>query len=75
MRGRASIAAFVAGGDKALINEVKDASSLWKLRRDASPDGDALALRAMREFVPVIEALWGDGDYNAAVTQSDRLNA
>ena len=65
----------VAGGDKALVNAVKDASSLWKLRQDAPPDGDALARRAMHEFVPVIEALWGDGDYNAAVTQSDRLNA
>ena len=49
---------------------MKDASSLWKLRQDAPPDGDALARRATGDFVPVIDALWGLGYYNAAVTIS-----
>ncbi len=60
----------VEGGDKALTNAVKDASSLYRLRQDASPDGDALARRAMGDFVPVIDALWGLGYYNATVTIS-----
>ena len=58
----------VAGGDSALENAVKDASSLYKLRQDAPPDGDALARRAERDFVPIIDALWGAGYYNATVT-------
>jgi translocation and assembly module TamA len=60
----------LAGGDKALTNVVRDASSLYKLRQDAPPDGDALARRAMANFVPVIDALWGAGYYNATVTIS-----
>ncbi len=65
-----SVTIDIAGGDSALINAVKDASSLWKLRQDAPPDGDALARRAVRDFVPVIEALWGHGYYNATATIS-----
>ncbi len=65
----------VAGADSGLANAVKDASSLYKLRQDAPPDGDALARRAELDFVPVIDALWGAGYYNAAVTISiDRTN-
>ena len=60
----------VAGGDRTLTNAVKDASSLYKLRQDAPPDGDALARRAGRDFVPMIDALWGAGYYNANVTIS-----
>ena len=65
-----SVTVDVAGGEKALVNAVKDASSLYALRRDGPPDGDALAWRATRDFVPVIDALWGAGYYNAAVTIS-----
>ena len=60
----------VEGGDKALASAVKDASSLWKQRQDAPPDGDTLARRATRDFAPVIDALWGLGYYNAVVTIS-----
>jgi translocation and assembly module TamA len=60
----------VAGGDSALKNTVMDASSLYKLRKDAPPDGEALARRALSDFGPVIDALWGAGYYNAAVTIS-----
>jgi translocation and assembly module TamA len=60
----------VAGGDRALTNAVKDASSLYKLRKDAPPDGEALARRAASDFAPVIDALWGAGYYNARVTIS-----
>src|SRR5260370_1066340 len=58
----------VAGGDKALKNAVMDASSLYKLRKDAPLDGEALARRATSDFGPVIDALWGAGYYNATVT-------
>ena len=60
----------VTRGDRALKNAVIDASSLYKLRKDAPPDGEALARRAMSDFGPVIDALWGAGYYNAAVTIS-----
>ena len=47
---------------------MKDASSLYSLRKDAPPDGEALARRAQSDFAPVIDALWGAGYYNAKVT-------
>ena len=49
---------------------MRDASSLYSLRKDAPPDGEALARRAESDFAPVIDALWGAGYYNAAVTIS-----
>ncbi len=58
----------VAGDQSALKDAVKDASSLYRLRKDAPPDGEALARRAESDFAPVIDALWGAGYYNAAVT-------
>ena len=65
----------VDGGDSALKNAVMDASSLYKLRKDAPPDGDALARRAESDFGPIIDAMWGAGYYDASVTISiDRAN-
>jgi translocation and assembly module TamA len=58
----------VAGDQSALKDVVKDASSLYRLRKDAPPDGEALARRAETDFAPVVDALWGAGYYNAAVT-------
>ena len=60
----------VEGGDGSLKNAVQDASSLYKLRKDAPPDGDALARRAESDFGPIIDAMWGAGYYNATVTIS-----
>src|SRR5579872_1205039 len=60
----------VVGGDKALKNAVQDASSLYKLRKDAPPDGDALARRAESDFGPIVDAMWGAGYYDAAITIS-----
>ena len=51
-------------------NAIKDASSLYKLRTDPPPDGDALARRAQGDFGPIIDAMWGAGYYDAAVTIS-----
>ena len=64
------VAVDVAGGDKGLKSAVQDASSLYKLRKDAPPDGDALARRSESDFGPIIDALWGAGYYDAAVTIS-----
>ena len=60
----------VAGDSSGLKDAVKDASSLYSLRKDAPADGEALARRAQSDFAPVIDALWGAGYYNAAVTIS-----
>ena len=65
-----SVTVDVVGGDGALTNAVKDASSLYKLRKDPPPDGDALARRAQGDFGPIIDALWGAGYYDATVTIS-----
>jgi translocation and assembly module TamA len=65
-----SVAIDVAGDDSGIRNAVTDASSLYKLRKDAPPDGEALARRAESDFKPVIDALWGAGYYNATVTIS-----
>ena len=58
----------VAGGDRGLARAVKDASSLYKLIKDAPPDGESLARRTTSDFAPLIDALWGAGYYNATVT-------
>ena len=60
----------VRGGDSGLKNGVMDASSVYKLRTDAPPDGDALARRAQSDFGPIIDAMWGAGYYDATVTIS-----
>ena len=58
----------VAGNPSGLKDAVRDASSLYSLRKDAPADGEALARRAQSDFAPVIDALWGAGYYNASVT-------
>jgi translocation and assembly module TamA len=58
----------VEGDASALKDAVRDASSLYSLRKDAPADGETLARRAESDFAPIIDALWGAGYYNAAVT-------
>jgi translocation and assembly module TamA len=58
----------VAGDPSGLKDAVRDASSLYSLRKDAPADGEALARRAQSDFAPIIDALWGAGYYNASVT-------
>jgi translocation and assembly module TamA len=60
----------VADGDANLATVARDASSLYKLRADSPPDGDGLARRAMRDFAPLVDALWAEGYYDANVTIS-----
>ena len=42
----------IVAGDNALVATARDASSLYKLRKDAPPDGDALARRSAKDFAP-----------------------
>ena len=63
-----SVTVDIAGGDGSPINAVKDASSLYSLRQEPAPDGDSLARRALRDFAPMVDALWGAGYYNASVS-------
>ena len=48
----------VRPADGALTSAIKDASSLYKLRADPPPDGDALARRSQGDFGPIIDAMW-----------------
>ena len=57
----------VEGDDKDVAAAAKDASTLYRLRKDAPPDGDFLARRAAKDFAPLIDALWGKGYYEANV--------
>jgi translocation and assembly module TamA len=65
-----SYAVTIDGGEGSLKNAIQDASSLYQLRKDAPPDGEALARRAESDFGPIIDAMWGAGYYNGAVTIS-----
>jgi translocation and assembly module TamA len=58
----------VAGDPSGLKDAVRDASTLYSLRKDAPADGEALARRAESDFAPLVDALWGAGYYNATVT-------
>lgn len=57
----------VVGTSSSVKNAVRDTSSLYRLRDDPPPDGDALARRARSDFGPILDALWGAGYYNATV--------
>ena len=54
--------------DALAVDPLRDASSLYSLRKDAPPDGFALALRARRDVAPLVDALWSQGYYEAAVS-------
>ena len=58
----------VKGGDGATASTAQDASILYKLRKDAPPDGDALARRAAKDFEPLVDALWASGYYDVDVS-------
>lgn len=58
----------VKGGDGATTSTMQGASILYKLRKDAPPDGDSLARRATKDFEPLIDALWASGYYDANVS-------
>ena len=62
-----SVTIDVVGDAGGVKDAVMEASSLYKLRKDPPPDGDALARRATNDFGPILDALWGLGYYNGTV--------
>lgn len=54
-------------GSGVSVGTLRDASSLYSLRKDPPPDGFSLALRARRDFAPLVDALWSQGFYDAQV--------
>src|ERR1019366_346165 len=61
---------FVVHGDDGVQDALQDSSNFYKLRQDPPPDGDSLAQRLERDFAPMIDALWGEGYYNARIFAS-----
>ncbi|WP_343039302.1 autotransporter assembly complex family protein [Microvirga makkahensis] len=57
----------VAGGDKDLVQVLKDASTLQSLKGDPPPDAEALVRRAEADLPRLNDALWGAGYYNARI--------
>lgn len=62
-----AIAFDAPGASSKLIEALREASTLYKLRQDAPPDGGSLVQRAAGDFAPLIDALWGAGYYGATV--------
>lgn len=60
--------AFEADGKKALASALRSASTLYRLRADAPPDGASLAQRAAIDIAPLMDAMWAEGYYDARVT-------
>ena len=54
--------------DKALAQNLKDASNGWRLRKESPLSGAALAQRVIADYPRIGEALWGAGYFNAQVT-------
>ncbi len=57
----------VVGDDARVRTAIEDISTLHQLRADAPSDAETLARRAQGDVLPVIDAMWGLGYYNASV--------
>ena len=53
--------------DKTLLQNLRDVSNTWQLRRDPPPTGDGVVRRAVADIPRFAEALWAAGYYNADV--------
>ncbi|MPZ54950.1 MAG: BamA/TamA family outer membrane protein [Rhizobiales bacterium] len=62
-----SIAFDIADESSKLKEALQGASTLYKLRQDAPPDGETLMRRAEGDLAPLLDALWGAGYYNATL--------
>jgi translocation and assembly module TamA len=58
---------YEAGDDKAVVQILKDNSTLERLKDDAPADGESLARRAEIDAGKLTDALWGEGYYNGTV--------
>ncbi|WP_375460315.1 autotransporter assembly complex family protein [uncultured Enterovirga sp.] len=61
---------FQVTGDDSVEDSLQQVSNLYKLRRDAPPDGASLVQRAQADFAPLIDSLWSTGYYNARLVIS-----
>jgi translocation and assembly module TamA len=61
---------FVIHGDESVKSALEESSTLYKLRKDPPPDAASLAQRLESDFAPMIDALWGEGYYNAQISAS-----
>lgn len=59
---------FEADDHKSLARAMQNASTLYRLRKDAPPDGAALAQRAAIDLAPLVDAMWAEGYYDAIVS-------
>lgn len=55
-------------GSKDLKEALEQASTLYRTRQDPPPDGETLVRRAEGDLAPMLDALWGAGYYDAALT-------
>ncbi|MBS0536765.1 MAG: outer membrane protein assembly factor [Proteobacteria bacterium] len=54
--------------DKDLKEALEQASTLYRTRQDPPPDGETLVRRAEGDLAPLLDALWGAGYYDAALS-------
>jgi translocation and assembly module TamA len=59
---------FEGTDDKDLLQALRDASTLYRLRQDPPPDGEGVIRRAEVDGPRLTDALWGAGYYNGAVS-------
>jgi translocation and assembly module TamA len=59
---------FEGTTDKDLLQALRDASTLYRLRRDPPPDGDGVLRRAQADLPRLTDALWGAGYYDGTVS-------
>jgi len=55
---------------KAITRALQDASLLYRLRQDPTPDGETLARRMAADLDPLVDALWSLGYFNAELVLS-----
>jgi translocation and assembly module TamA len=56
---------FTIQGDESVKSPLQESSSFYKLRQDPPPDAQSLVQRLEADFGPMVDALWGEGYYNA----------
>ncbi|WP_407066926.1 autotransporter assembly complex protein TamA [Hohaiivirga grylli] len=54
--------------DKSLKQSISDTSSIFRLKKEAPPDGEGLARRASADIAALTDTLWGSGYYDGIAT-------
>jgi translocation and assembly module TamA len=61
---------FAIQGDESVKSALQESSSFYRLRQDPPPDAQSLVQRLEADFAPMVDALWGEGYYNARLHAS-----